>query len=242
MNLKEILHFRRSIRFYDKSKSIDKSKVKDCLKLATLAPNSSNMQLWEFHHITNETTLKQLSHACLSQTAATTAAQMVVFITRQDLHQKRASDILEFEYANILKNSPPEKHQTRLAERKKYFKTIMPFFYSRFWGIIGLIRKIIVTIVGCSRPIVRYVTESDSRIVVHKSCGLAAQTFMIAMAEIGYDTCPMEGFDAFRVKKILDLPRGSEINMIISCGIRDKERGIRCERFRIPFDEVYKEI
>ena len=80
------------------------------------------------------------------------------------------------------------------------------------------------------------------RVVVHKTCGLAAQTFMIAMAEIGYDTCPLEGFDSRRVKKILKLPRSTEINMIIPCGIRKGTRGIWGERYRVPFEEVYKNI
>jgi nitroreductase len=31
--------------------------------------------------------------------------------------------------------------------------------------------------------------------------GLAAQNFMISMAAVNYDTCPMEGFDSLRVKK-----------------------------------------
>ena len=33
------------------------------------------------------------------------------------------------------------------------------------------------------------------RVTAHKSCALAAQTFMIAMANEGYDTCPLEGLD-----------------------------------------------
>ena len=52
MNLDEVLHQRRSVRVYDKEKPIDTEKVKHCLELATLAPNSSDMQLWEFYHIT----------------------------------------------------------------------------------------------------------------------------------------------------------------------------------------------
>ena len=36
---------------------------------------------------------------------------------------------------------------------------------------------------------------------MHKTCALAAQTFMLAMSNEGYDTCPMEGFDSRRVKK-----------------------------------------
>ena len=79
------------------------------------------------------------------------------------------------------------------------------------------------------------------RIVAHKSAGLAAQNFMISMAAIDYDTCPMEGSDTLRVKRILNLPRGAEINMVIGCGIRD-DKGIYGQRFRVPFDEVYFEV
>ena len=85
-------------------------------------------------------------------------------------------------------------------------------------------------------------SESDQRVVVHKSCALAAQTFMIAMANEGYDTCPLEGFDSRRIKRLLKLPLGAEINMIVSCGIRNGNKGVFGERFRLPFDEVYNEI
>jgi nitroreductase len=64
---------------------------------------------------------------------------------------------------------------------------------------------------------------------------------MLAMAKEGYDTCPMEGLDSKRVKKTLNLPYGAEINMIISCGIRE-EKGVWGDRMRVPFDEVYKRV
>ena len=65
MNLEEVLNFRRSVRRYDKNKPIDPEKVKHCLELATLAPNSSNMQLWEFYQITNPGLMAKVSEACL---------------------------------------------------------------------------------------------------------------------------------------------------------------------------------
>ena len=241
MNLKELLLFRRSVRFYDPEKSIDPNKVQQCVELATLSPNSSNMQLWKFYHITDPETLKKLAHACLDQDSATTAKQMVVFVTRQDLHRKRAKRMLELETQNVLKNSPQEKHEKRVKRWQMYYGKVMPFLYSNFFGVLGFFRKIVVNIVGLFRPIVYQVSESDSRVVVHKSCALAAQTFMLAMADEGYDTCPMEGFDSRRVKNILNLPYSAEINMIISCGIR-MEKGVWGDRMRIPFDEVYKRI
>ncbi len=240
MTLEEIIHYRRSVRHY-KNVPIDTEKVKHCIELATLAPNSSNMQLWEFYHITNPDILQKLAVACLGQESATTARQMVVFVTRQDLNRKRAKKIMALETQNVQKNSPPQKQEKRIKKWQLYYGMVMPVLYARLLGIAGLIRTIVVNIVGVFRTIIYQVSESDVRVVVHKTCALAAQTFMLAMANEQYDTCPMEGFDSRRVKRILKLPYGAEINMIVSCGIRE-ERGVWGDRMRIPFDEVYRQV
>jgi len=117
----------------------------------------------------------------------------------------------------------------------------MPILYIRFLGILEFFRKIVVNINGIFRTIIYQVSENDMRVVVHKTCALAAQTFMLAMASESYDTCPMEGLDSRKVKSILKLPYGVQINMIVSCGIRD-EKGVWGERMRIPFNEVYQRI
>ena len=240
MTFEEIIHYRRSVRHY-KDLPLDTEKVKHCIELATLSPNSSNMQLWEFYHITSPEILKELSLACLNQESATTAQQMVVFVTRQDIYRKRASKMIELETQNILKNSPKEKQEKRIKRWQLYYGKVIPFLYSRFLGILGMIRKALVNLVGLFRAITYQVSENDVRVVVHKTCALAAQTFMLAMANESYDTCPMEGFDSRKAKRILNLPAGAEINMIISCGIRE-ERGVWGDRMRVPFDDVYRKI
>ena len=242
MNLQEVLEFRRSVRVYDEAQKIDTQVVKKCLELSTLAPSSSNMQLYEFYHVTYPETLKKLPVACFDQTAASTAQELVVFVVRQDLYKKRSQAVLQFEKENIRRNSPAERQEKRIKDRELYYGKIMPFLYARFFGILGFFRKLIAVPVSFFRPMMLQVSENDARIVAHKSCGLAAQTFMVAMANEEYDTCPMEGFDSKRVKNILNLPSGSEINMIISCGKRKGNEGIWGERFRVPFDEVYKRI
>lgn len=242
MNLAEVLNFRRSVRVFDKHKPLDPEKVKECLQLATLAPNSSNMQLWEFYQITQPELIAEISEACLGQSAAATASEVVVFVTRQDLYKKRAKFVLEFEKDNIRRNSPEERQEKRIKDRELYYGKVMPFLYARFLGILGFIRIVLAKSIGLFRPMVREVSESDMRVVVHKSCALAAQTFMIAMANEGYDTCPLEGFDSKRIKKLLKLPHGAGINMVIPCGIRDGNKGIWGDRGRVPFDEVYHRI
>lgn len=242
MNLAEVLNFRRSVRIFDKQKPIDPEKVKQCLELATLAPNSSNMQLWEFYQITQPELLAEISKACLGQTATATASEIVVFVTRQDLYKKRAKFVLEFEKGNIQRNSPQERQDKRIKDRELYYGKLIPFIYARFLGILGFLRVMLTQSISIFRPMVLEVSESDMRVVVHKSCALAAQTFMIAMANEGYDTCPLEGFDSRRIKKLLKLPYGAGINMVIPCGIRKGNKGIWGERGRVPFIEVYHRI
>ncbi|PQJ16104.1 nitroreductase family protein [Aureicoccus marinus] len=242
MNLSEILHHRRSVRVFDKQKPLDTEKVRECIELSTLAPNSSNMQLWEFYHITDPELKEKVSHACLKQSATSTADQMVVFVTRQDLYKERAKGILAFERENIKKYSPEERHAKRIKQREMYYGRIMPFLYSRFFGLLGFFRVLMTQTTGLFRTIVRQVSENDMKVVIHKSTALAAQTFMIAMANEGYDTCPLEGFDSKVLKKALKLPRRAEINMVIACGVRDGNKGIWGERYRVPFEKVYRKL
>jgi nitroreductase len=133
----------------------------------------------------------------------------------------------------------------RELKRKKmataYYSKLMPTIYTDFLGIFGVIKYIVFQIIGLFKPVYRQTRLSDMRIVAHKSAGLAAENFMVSMAAIGYDTCPMEGSDTLRVKRILKLPNNAEINMVISCGKRDV-KGIYGPRFRVPFDDVYFEI
>ena len=242
MTLVGMLTYRRSVRHFSAEKTLDGELVRECLRLAQLAPSSSNMQLYEFYHVTCRAVLQQLALACLGQGAAVTAQQMVVFVVRQDLYRSRAQSVLAFERGNVRRNSPPEKQEKRLKQRESYYGRFMPFLYARGLGLLGLFRKTLAWGIHLFRPMTIDVSEADMRVVAHKSCGLAAQTFMLAMAEAGYDTCPMEGLDSRRVKKILGLPRAAEINMVVACGIREEGRGIWGERFRLPLEDVYRQI
>lgn len=236
----EAIAYRRSVRQYKEKEHLDTEKVKKCLENASLAPTSSNLQLWEFYHVTDPKVKGDIALACFNQPAAKTADQLVVVVTRKDLWRKRAKaniSFLESTFAKTAKNGYSKKEKFALS----YYKKLIPSLYTEFLGILGWMRYIIFSVTGLFRPIYRQVRLSDMRIVAHKSAGLAAQNFMISMAAIGYDTCPMEGSDTLRIKRILDLPRGAEINMVIGCGIRSDE-GVYGKRFRVPFSEVYHHV
>ena len=231
----KIVRTRRSVRRYKKT-DINYDDVKDSIHHASLAPNSSNLQLWEFYHITSEELMNKISKACFDQPAARTANQFVVIVTRKDLWNKRRIFNI-----NTIKNKTLNASDKSLKNRDlalKYYKYLIPTIYKEFFGLLGYIRYINAMIIGLFRPIYRQVTNSDMRVVAHKSSALAAQNFMLSMTSKGYDTCPMEGFDSLRVKRILSLPYSSEINMVISCGIRDDD-GVYGKQIRVPFDDIY---
>lgn len=240
MEFKQAVEYRRAVRDYDPNRPLDPALVIDCLKLAQLSPSSSNMQLYEFYHITNPDMLKKITKACLSQQATASASQMVVFVTRQDLYRQRAKSALLFERDNIKTYSPPKRQVARIQRMEKYYGVLMPTIYRTTFGVPSL-RSVAFLAIQKFKPTYDRVSVTDVRIMVHKSCALAAQTFMLAMSAAGADTCPMEGFDSKVVKNLLNLPKEAEVNMIISCGYRTK-KGVWGERFRVPFDEVYRQI
>jgi nitroreductase len=236
--VQEAIAYRRSVRVYDPNQTIDTAIVKECIRKATLAPTSSNLQLWEFYHVTQKDTKKALAKACLNQNAALTATQFVVAVARKDKWKSRVKANLAF------LNQQFEQKEIRNTKREKmannYYTKIIPTLYNDFLGILGILKRVLATIQGISKPVYRQVLQSDLDIVAHKSTALAAQNFMISMAANNYDTCPMEGFDSKRVKAILGLPSSAMITMVISCGIRGKG-GVYGPQFRVPFNQVYFE-
>ncbi|MEY4767779.1 MAG: putative nitroreductase YodC [Pseudomonadota bacterium] len=51
-----------------------------------------------------------------------------------------------------------------------------------------------------------------------RSCGMAAQTLMLAAKSMGYDSCPMTGFNFDQVAKLINLPEDHLIAMLVAIG------------------------
>ena len=56
-----------------------------------------------------------------------------------------------------------------------------------------------------------------------RSCGIAAQTLMLASKSMGYDSCPMDGFDFDKVGELINLPNDHVISMFVAIGKGTKE-------------------
>ncbi len=72
-----------------------------------------------------------------------------------------------------------------------------------------------------------------------RSSGIAAQTLMLAAKSLGYDSNPMIGFEADEVAKLINLPEGHLIAMLVVVGKADK--AARPRGGQLPLEEVLLE-
>ena len=230
---RKIIQNRRSVRSFDGT-PVPEKVMHECLDWALLAPNSSNLQPWEFVWVRSADKKKQLADVCLGQSAATTATEMVVCIARIDLWHQISKDILAH-YEKLPVAVP--------KSATDYYKKIVPYVYGQdFLGILGLAKTIVSSIVGLNRPVPREPFSRSALITwATKTCALACENFMLGMTAHGFDTCAMEGFDSKRLKKLLGLNRGAIPVMVISCGKRT-DGGVYGPRLRMPRERFVREI
>ena len=69
-----------------------------------------------------------------------------------------------------------------------------------------------------------------------RSIGIAAQTLMLTAKSMGYDSCPMIGFDPEKVAEIIELPENHVIGMMLTVGKALKDANVRSGQ--LLYDEV----
>ncbi|NDY42610.1 nitroreductase family protein [Dissulfurirhabdus thermomarina] len=69
-----------------------------------------------------------------------------------------------------------------------------------------------------------------------RSCGIAAQTLMLAAKDMGYDSCPMDGFDFEAVGRLIRLPPDHVVAMFVAIGKGIREPWPRGGQ--LPLEEV----
>ena len=229
MEFFETVKTRRSIRKYTQT-PVPCEVIQKALDAALLAPNSSNLQTWEFYWVRSKEKKDQLVKACLSQSAARTAQELIVVVANPSLWKKTNPEMIKF---------TTQIKAPRLV--LTYYKKLVPLTYGLAW--LGPVKQAFYAIIGLFRPMPRGpVSARDLEEVSIKSAALASENFMLAVTAQGYATCPMEGLDEQRVKKLLNLSRGSRVVMAISVGEADPERGTWGPQVRFNRDWFVKEI
>jgi nitroreductase len=231
---KQALNARRAMREYD-GKPIPEDVMRDCLRDATLAPSSSNLQTYELYWVRDPEKKKKVAKACLSQPAATTAGELIAVVARGDLWKTNLEKLIDIMTQGGTKPLP--------GPINDYYNRIVPLMMrDDAIGFNNFIRRIIYWFKGRNEPSVRTpVNRGDHRVYAHTQSSLAAQTLMLSLSAHGYESCPIGGMDKLRIQRILSLTAQAEVSMVIAAG-RGKPEGLYGPRVRLSEQDLIKEV
>lgn len=227
---RKVVMSRRSVRRFDAT-PIPAAVLDDCIDMALLAPNSSNLQPWEFHVVKTPALKEKVAAACLGQNAARTAQALVAIVARTETWR---------EHCDLMLESWPEPTMPRIVDN--YYRKLARLHYGQGpLNVIGMGKRVFATVAGLSRPMPRGpFSAADMKVWAVKSTALAAENFMLALRAHGFDSCPMEGFDEARVRRLLDLPSDGIVTMVVGCGKRAAD-GVYHPRIRFDRARFVKE-
>lgn len=233
----EVTRARRSVRKFTEQ-AISAQDMNDVIDAGILAPNSSNLQPWEFVWVRSEENKQKIIKACLNQSAARTAQEYVVCIARWDQWDDTRQEMAD--WLRTQENIP------KLVQA--YYDRLAKTLYSQGPAdIAGRLRDLTSTVAGLTRPVPRGPNgREDMRVWATKSTALACENMMLAAKAKGFDSCPMEGNDPLVVGDIVGLKRSKwkrtwDIPMVISFGYAS-DRGVWGAQWRRDRNKVVREV
>jgi nitroreductase len=228
----DLVRSRRSIRVFAPGIRVPEGTITAALDLAMLAPNSSNLQPWEFYWVRTPDKKAELVRLCMSQPPARTASDLIVFVARTATWRRNCDAI----------RSQLETDPMAPTGALKYYRLAAPLMYTQAANILSAFKHVLFNVQGLRKPMPREPNfEWGMQMWATKSVCLAASIFMLAMRAYGYDSCPMEGCDQHRIKKLLRLPRDARVCMVMGVGQR-ASTGVYGERLRLDRSWFVKEV
>jgi nitroreductase len=183
------------------------------LTAACAAPSSFNSQPYRLIWIESPGAKEKAAELCLSQSPAVTASVLVVAVA--DLGLWTATNEGQLQW---MRETGFSEDKILVFEKKAKFSK---WFYLQGWfNVFGAAKW---TVLKTIHPWKIFGMAPASRQGLFKwatkSTALACANLMIAAEALGFNTCPMEGFDGARLGKFLGLSRRTqEIVMVIAVG------------------------
>lgn len=196
---------RRAVRHFT-PEPVSDALLAHLLALTRRAPSGYDAQPWCVVVVRDQDRKQRLQRACLGQAQVTEAPAVVVFAA--DLRPAR--NIGAIARGNVALGAWSEPY-ARFIDRYARFRLgspwLDPFKAFGAW-LVGWFRSSPHVLVG----------RRGRRAYATKQTMLAAQTFLLAAAAHGLDTCPMEGIDPQRVRRIVGLDRSWWIPLVVPVG------------------------
>jgi nitroreductase len=220
--------FRRAIRKFNPT-CIPEEDLRALLAEAAFAPSSGNMQPYELHWIRDPGLKASVAEACNGQNAAASATDLIVVVASPAIARRTAR--AQLAYIETSAALPPDSKAYYRKQIGKIQK-ILAVGSSAFWSPL-------VQLAALIRPTLSLVPVGHigSRHWAARNAIFAAHTLMLGAAAKGIDSCPLEGFSASKVARLLGVPRGAVIPLVIALGYRADDARIE-EQWRRPIADI----
>jgi nitroreductase len=227
----EVNQRRRAIRDFDGAPLADED-VRAVLREALLAPSSGNLQPYEFHWIRDAEQKRRVAEACDAQRAALSASTLVVVVTGSRIGERTATTQLTYvEQSSALDDEAKTYHRDQLRKFLTFLRIARLMLWAPLQAVLSLVHPIHALLPFGPTGMRNWTARSGI---------FAAQALLLAAAARRLDSCPMEGFSAKRIAKVLGLPRDSVIPLVIALGRRSATARIE-PRWRRPYADAVVE-
>lgn len=227
----EVVDGRRTVRSFLPD-PVPEDVLERCLGAALKAPSSSNLQPWEFVLVRSTAARAEAERICFGQAAVRSAPLLLAVVAHRDTWARNRDEVLRLH----------EARGTLRPSTSRYYRKLVPLVYRTGpFGCLGWAKRGLSRLASLFRPAPNLHAEADVRVLVHKSTALAAATLMLALRAEGFDSCPMEGFDPWRAKRLLGLPGGAEVCMFLAVG-RAAPGGVWWERALLPREWLVRDL
>jgi nitroreductase len=203
---------------------LERQLIERLLRTAQWAPSGYNLQPTRFVVVADPRIRSRIRRACMNQEAIEEAPIVVVF-AGDHLAFERLEEILNYDLAA----------EAITPDYANFLRRIVRLMLKQGpLGINWLWKAALI-------PLARVLIPIPDVMAVHKRFWLAKQVmlcamnFMLAAEAAGLGTVPMEGFDAGRLRRALDLPRSWEPILVVPIGYAKTDPP---KRTRVPLERV----
>jgi nitroreductase len=211
----EAIRQRHTVRGFS-TKKVPDQLIFELLELTNSAPSGFNLQPWHFVLVRDNDLKELLYHIALDQEQIMQAPYVVAFVADPQAWKKPYDTVLA---------KGVESHWLTQAEADVYRKMVNQLFSTDPFGLFGIIKRVAAPIRRLFKPLPRVITSRQEAVdYVRAHTMLAVGTFLIAAAGANLVTCPIEGFDEDRLKKLLAVPSSMSIPLIVAFGYPMEEQ------------------
>jgi nitroreductase len=189
------------------------------------APSGYNLQPTHFLTVTDPALKTPLRKACMDQKQIEQAPATVLFLGDRRVALTHFRAVLQHE----------EEAGAMHPKYKATLEKFVPLAFHTGPAGLGWLWKATLP------PVRRLAAATPELPAIHrrywlaKQVSLSAMLFMLAAAAAGLGTCPMEGFDEGRVKRLLQIPKHLVVVMVVPVGFSaDGEQ----KRTRLPLEKL----